>query len=272
VYRVYNQLNAATMSLQDRIRDASSGAQFCFAGCFSSASSQQAWRSAREAATCSPAAADEEIERDISRMEQKIREEDEVDPPGSWVCAILPAYMPFSGKAPPAGPGTCETPEAIALMQMPNGFEWVDGHVARTLVPWASWDIDNIHGRKYRPVYCKISLGLRINGTLTIRCEPNRFFRQYRVILQGALGRDSVNVTYLGNTSDRDIALKATEIPLQNDPSRTLADVTDNPTRKALMLQEVFYSRDWHGSIVIAPVYASSCDPHPPTWTQDDED
>ncbi|RKP48155.1 hypothetical protein [Trinickia fusca] len=263
-YRVYNQARAAAMSLQDRLRNATFGAQFCGIP----ASSSRSERSVSEAPP------DSEIDAEIDRVTEIVLGDELHDRANSRVCAILPFQTSTLPDSSP-GSGTCEDPEAIGLSKLPVGYAWVDDQIVPTTVPWASWNVDDAHGIKNRPIFCKIDPGLAKHNVLNVMCEKNEQFTDFVIQLKATSGWDVINIDFRGKTGSPGVELDPTQIPLGEFGGgwqpRMLADVAHgNPRRQDQMIQEVFNTRDWNASIIVAPVYTPEGDAHPAPWIHDE--
>jgi len=269
VYRSYNEIHAFTRSIQDRIRNASFGAQFCTGGRESPASPSRDRRSLDDAT----ASTDTEVVSFVNTMTQRVLEEDLQDLNQPAVCTLHPFYEPPDMPSPAFRDGTCEAPEKIALTEIPNGIVWKDEQLSQAIVPWASWNLDRGRGNKVMPVFCSIDLGPEINGAVNVMCKENPFFKTFMVILRGASGSDRINTVLVGATGvGAGVWVDATQINLDGaGPVRPLDDVGHgNPARRERLIQEVFNSGDWGGSIVVAPIYTAPHGPDAIQWRRDE--
>lgn len=253
LYRVHNHANAAAMNLYERIRNGSFGVQFCGSSAASRSERDDERRlMSREA----------EIEQEIQRVEQAVLADELHNLATPRVCAMLPFYSPTTAPPPPDSNGSCEAPEPVQLDQLPNGYAWTNDAIVMTEVPWASWNTDNMNGKKNRPVFCQIDPGIKTAGRLQVSCQPNEFFTDFVLRLRGALGNNRIDVQFRGKTGGSGIVLSAEGIPLQGQ-GQLFQVAHGNPVRQARLIGEVFNSRDWHSSIMVAPVYTWPADRQP---------
>lgn len=253
LYRVHNHGSAAAMNLYERIRNGSFGAQFC--------SPPAASRSERDnVRRLMPREA--EIEEEIQRVVKAVLADELHDLATSGICVMLPFYSPTTAPPPSDSNGSCEAPEPVRLDQLPNGYAWVNDAIVMTMVPWASWNTDNMNGKKNRPVFCQIDPGIKTAGRLQVSCQPNEFFTDFVLRLRAALGNNRIDVQFRGKTGGAGIVLSAEGIPLQGQ-GQLLQVAHGNPVRQARLIGEVFNSRDWHSSIMVAPVYTWPADRQP---------
>ncbi|GGY24108.1 hypothetical protein GCM10011289_29810 [Paludibacterium paludis] len=263
-YRVHNQANAATMDLLDRLRNATFGLQFCGVPV-------QRNRQERTADDTEPPS-DARIAMDIAPIIEAVLNGELHDQGNPRPCE-LPQLQPLASHAPQHGNGTCETPEPVTMTKLPLGYAWVDERLVPTAVKWASWSKDDLHGKKNWPVHCNIDPGRAVSGILRVTCDAKAVFSDFVVQLDAEWGPHRVNTTFRGKTGTEGIALSAEQIPLASPlrPARVLADVArGHPGRQAQLIREVFDTREWHSSIIVAPVYTPTEDPHPIEWIHEE--